>query len=162
MELISFFEWMEQSSLGLIGQTYGGVYAIFGQSLHLMALAVLGGAVLITDLRTLRVILPDVPLETVAENAYRWFKVAVTVMIVTGVFMAAAVAMRMYYNEFFWAKMITLAIGIVFFMAIKMPLLRRSYTGRNAPRPWVTKIVAVASLCIWFTVAATGRWIGFS
>ena len=28
--------------------------------------------------------------------------------------------------------------------------------------PLVVKLTAVASIMVWFTVAATGRWIGFS
>ncbi len=159
MELISFFQWLEGSLLGHIGQNYGGVYAFWGQSIHLMSLAVLGGAVLVTDLRLLNVVLKDVPAEQVAESAHRWFRVALVVIIITGIFMAAAIALRMYYSLFFWSKMTALATGVLFVFFIKMPLIRR---GVDSQKPWLIKLVAVASLCIWFTVAATGRWIGFS
>ena len=158
MELLSFFEWAETSMLGSIGKTYGGVYAM-GQSLHLMSLALLGGTVLVTDLRLLNVMLKDVPSEVVIENAHKWFRVALIVIISTGIFMAAAVATRMYYNPFYWAKMSALLAGIIFVFAIKRPLLKRPHASIN---PIVLKSVAVASLIIWFSVAATGRWIGFS
>lgn len=158
MELLPFFEWAEASMLGTVGKTYGGVYAI-GQSIHLFSLALLGGAVLVTDLRLLGLILRDVPSEVVAENAHRWFKVALVGILATGIFMAAAVAIRMYNNDFFWAKMIALATGIIFVFALKRPLLR----GRHDEiAPWVLKSMALASIAIWFSVAATGRWIGFS
>ncbi len=160
MDLYSLFEWFESSWLGYIGSNYGSVYALFGQSIHLMALAVLGGSVLVTDLRLLNVILRDVPAETVVENAHKFFKIGLIVIVATGVFMAAAIALRMYGNLFFWSKMVSLLVGVIFVFAIKMPLLRRSNYG--ADKVWVTRLVAVASLCIWFTVAATGRWIGFS
>ncbi|MDP1932720.1 MAG: hypothetical protein Q8L60_14810 [Gammaproteobacteria bacterium] len=158
MELISFFEWMETSALGQIGKTYGGVYAL-GQSLHLMSLALLGGTVLVTDLRLLNVLLRDVPSEVVVESTHKWFKVAVSLMIATGIFMAAAVALRMYYNAFFWAKMTALATGIAFVFFVKYPLLQRKHDSIN---PVVLKSLAVASILLWFSVAATGRWIGFS
>jgi hypothetical protein len=158
MEILPFFEWAEASMLGTVGKTYGGVYAI-GQSIHLFSLALLGGAVLVTDLRLLGLILRDVPSEVVAENAHKWFKVALIGILATGIFMAAAVAIRMYNNDFFWAKMIALATGILFVFALKRPLLR----GRHDEiAPWVLKSVALASIAIWFSVAATGRWIGFS
>lgn len=159
MELLSFFEWMEVTLLGTIGKTYGGVYAI-GQSIHLMSLAVLGGAVLVTDLRLMNIILRDVPSEVVEKNAHKWFKSAVVVIIATGIFMAAAVATRMYYNQFFWAKMLSLAVGVAFTFALKHPLL--SEREHSEISPITLKILAVASITIWFTVAATGRWIGFS
>tara|TARA_R110002167_G_scaffold332205_1_gene539050 strand:- start:11923 stop:12399 length:477 start_codon:yes stop_codon:yes gene_type:complete len=158
VELLTFFEWAETSMLGSIGKTYGGVYAM-GQSLHLMSLALLGGTVLVTDLRLLNVMLKDVPSEVVIENAHKWFRVALIVIISTGIFMAAAVATRMYYNPFYWAKMSALLAGIIFVFAIKRPLLKRPHASIN---PIVLKSVAVASLIIWFSVAATGRWIGFS
>ena len=158
MELLSFFEWAETSLLGSIGKSYGGVYAI-GQSLHLMALALLGGTVLLTDLRLLNVMLRDVPSEQVTENAHKWFRVALVVIMATGVFMAAAVATKLYYNSFYWAKMAALATGILFVFAIKRPLLKRPHNEIN---PIVLKSVAVASMVIWFSVAATGRGIGFS
>lgn len=66
--------------LGSIGKTYGGVYAM-GQSLHLMSLALLGGTVLVTDLRLLNIMLKDVPSEVVVENAHKWFRVALFVSI---------------------------------------------------------------------------------
>jgi hypothetical protein len=158
VELLAFFEWAETSLLGSIGKTYGGVYAM-GQSIHLMSLALLGGTVLLTDLRLLNIVLRDVPSNQVVENAHKWFKVALVFIIATGIFMAAAVATRMYYNSFYWAKMFALVTGIIFVFAIKRPLLKRPHDEVN---PMVLKSVAVASLVIWFSVAATGRWIGFS
>lgn len=149
---------METSLLGQIGKSYGGVYAI-GQSLHLISLAMLGGTVLVTDLRLLNIILREVPSEIVADNAHRWFKWALMLSVATGIFMASAVAIRMYHNPFFWAKMSSLFVGIAFVFAIKRPLLRARHSDIN---PIVLKTVATASLMLWFTVAATGRWIGFS
>lgn len=159
MELLPFFEWAETSFLGYIGKTYGGVYATFGQSIHLMSLAVLGGSVLVTDLRLLGIIMKDVPSEVVADEAHKWFRISLVFILATGIFMAAAVAQRMYYNDFFWAKMSALLVGIIFVFAIKRPLLKGSHAEIQ---PWLLKLVAVASILIWFSVAATGRWIGFS
>ena len=159
MELLPFFEWAETSFLGYIGKTYGGVYATFGQSIHLMALAVLGGTVLVTDLRLLNLVLKDVPSEVVADQAHRWFRIALFFILASGIFMAAAVAQRMYYNDFFWAKMSALLVGILFVFAVKRPLLKGNHSEIN---PTVLKLVACASIVVWFSVAATGRWIGFS
>jgi len=84
MDLLVYFEWMESSLLGSIGKTYGGVYAI-AQSVHLMSLVVLGGAVILTDLRLLNLTLKDIPSETVVSEAHQWFKVALVSITVTGV-----------------------------------------------------------------------------
>lgn len=159
MDLLVYFEWMESSLLGSIGKAYGGVYAI-AQSVHLMSLVVLGGAVILADLRLLNLILKDVPSETVVGEAHQWFKVALISITVTGVFMAAAVALRLYYNQFFWAKMLSLLVGVLFVFLIKRPLLGSAPHAELSPLS--VKLVALASIAVWFTVAATGRWIGFS
>jgi hypothetical protein len=59
----------------------------------------------------------------------------------------------------FWAKMTALAVGVVFFYFVRRPLLSGSH---SAIKPSVLKLMAVTSIAIWFTVAASGRWIGFS
>ena len=97
------------------------------EAVHLMALALLGGAVLSADLRLLNVVMRDVPSNTVTDQAHRWFKVALVVLLVTGFFMLAGVATKCYHNPFYWAKMTALAIGILFVFTIRAPLLRKDH-----------------------------------
>lgn len=158
MMTLSFFEWLDGSVLGHAAKAYGGVYAM-AQSIHLTALALLGGTVLLTDLRLLNVVLRDVPSEVVAGSTHKWFKLALVVIVISGIFMVAGVATKVYYNQAYWAKMAALLIGIIFVFALKRPLLRGDH---SQIAPWVLKVVAIASIGIWFTVAACGRWIGFS
>jgi hypothetical protein len=158
MELLSFFNWLENSSLGQLAKSYGGVYAM-AQSIHLFSMALLGGTVLATDLRLMNVILRDVPSNTVSDQAHKWFKIALAGVLLTGVFMVAGVATKAYYNAFYWAKMYSLGVAIVFVFAIKRPVLKRNHA--EIPR-WLLTLIAAASITLWFTVAATGRWIGFS
>ena len=161
MELLplSFFEWAETSFLGYIGKNYGGVYATFVQSLHLISLAVLGGSVLVSDLRLLGVVLKDVPSEVVADQAHKVFRIALIFILATGLFMAAAIAQKLFYNAAFWAKMYALIAGILFVFLVRRPLLKGDHSQLN---PLAVKLVAVASILVWVSVAATGRWIGFS
>lgn len=158
MTVLGLFEWLDASMLGRTAKAYGGVYAM-AQSFHLTSLALLGGTVLVTDLRLLNVVLTDVPSGVISEATHKWFKVALTVILLSGIFMVAGVANKAYYNQAYWAKMAALLIGVVFVFALKRPLLKKDHA--QIP-PWVLKVVAVASICIWFTVAACGRWIGFS
>ncbi len=158
MTALPFFEWLDTSLLAEISKAYGGVFAVV-QMFHLLALSLLGGTVLVGDLRLLGVVLKDVPSEVVIDSTQKWFSVALAVLVMSGIFMASAVAMKVYYNEMFWAKMTALATGIVFVYAIRRPLLRFDHASIN---PWTLRLMALASMTIWFTVAASGRWIGFS
>ncbi|MEQ8857451.1 MAG: hypothetical protein RIC56_02280 [Pseudomonadales bacterium] len=158
MDTFPFFEWLDTSRLAQMSKAYGGVFAVV-QMFHLLSLATLGGMVLLSDLRLLGVMLRDVPSEVVAENTDRWFTIALIGSLLSGVFMSSAVALKLYYNEMFWAKMTAFAAGVVFVYAIRRPLLRFDHASLS---PWVLRAVAVTSLTLWFTVAASGRWIGFS
>ena len=129
------------------------------EAFHLMGLALLGGTVLAQDLRLLNVILRDVPSHVVTEQAHRWFKVGLWILLLTGVPMLAGVATKCYHNPFYWTKMIALAIGILFVFTLKQPLLRGDH---SLLKPATLKLMAVASMSVWFLVAASGRWIGFS
>ena len=159
MDLLPFFEWLDTSILADIAKAYGGVFAVV-QMFHLLALSLLGGTVLVGDLRLLGVVMKDVPSEVVIQNTQKWFSVALVILILSGLFQAAAVSMKLYYNEMFWAKMTGLAAGIVFVYAIRRPLLLRF--DHDTINPWALRLIAVTSMTIWFTVAASGRWIGFS
>jgi hypothetical protein len=158
MNLLSFFEWLEASPIGVFVKDQAATFAVI-EAVHLMALALLGAAVMSADLRLLNVVMRDIPSNKVTDQAHRWFKIALVALLVTGFVMLAGVATKCYHNPFYWAKMCALAIGIVFVFAVRAPLLRKDHTQLN---PWTLKLVALASLSIWFMVAASGRWIGFS
>jgi hypothetical protein len=154
----SFFVWLEGSALGMFVKDKAATFATI-EAVHLMALAMLGGAVLVSDLRLCNVVLKDVPSKIVTDNAHKFFKVALIVLLVTGFVMLAGVATKCYHNFYYWVKMAALAVGILFAFTIRQPLLRRNHDELN---PMTLKLVAVASMSVWLLVAASGRWIGFS
>jgi hypothetical protein len=158
MEAMAFFEWLDGSFLASISKAYGGLFAVV-QMFHLLGLVLLGGMVLVGDLRLLNVVMRDVPSEEVAANTDKFFDVAVWVMLASGIFMSSAVALKLYYNEMFWAKMSALAVGVLFVYLIRRPLLRHEHATIGV---WTIRSIAVSSILVWFTVAACGRWIGFS
>ena len=75
MDLYPFFDWLDTSMLADISKAYGGVFAVV-QMFHLLGMSMLGGMVLVGDLRLLNVLLKDVPSEQVIENTQKWFTVA--------------------------------------------------------------------------------------
>jgi nitrate/nitrite transporter NarK len=158
MDLLPLFTWLEASPIGVFVKDRGATFASI-EAVHLMALAMLGGAVLVGDLRLLNVVLRDVPSKTITDGAHKWFKVALYILLITGFFMLAGVATKCYHNFYYWVKMSALLIGIVFAFAIKQPLLQRDHAKIQ---PLTLKLIALASIGVWFIVAASGRWIGFS
>jgi hypothetical protein len=158
MDLQFLFTGLEESPIGVFMKDKAATFAIV-EAVHLMALAVLGGSVLASDLRLMGVMLRDVPSRVVVDNAHKWFKLALIVLLVTGFFMLAGVATKCYHNFYYWVKMTALAIGIVFAFAVRWPLLKKDHSQIS---PLTLKLVGAASISVWFIVAASGRWIGFS
>ena len=156
--LLGVFEWLETTPFGYIGKTWGAAFA-FVEAIHLIGLAVLGGCVIASDGRLLNLVLTDVPAQTktlwVLSNTV-W---ALVTLLATGVFMACGVATKIYYLPVYWYKMLALGAGMLFHFYIRKPLLGHDLSQLN---PVVTRLVAIASILVWFLVAATGRWIGFS
>lgn len=156
--LLGAFEWLETTWFGVIGKTWGAAFA-FVEAVHLLGLALLGGCVLAGDGRLLGVVLSDVPVQMVVERTHRVFVFGLSICLATGIFMACGVATKIYYLPVYWFKMLALSAGMLFHFQIRRPLLGHDIQNLN---PVVVKMVAVASMLVWFMVAATGRWIGFS
>ena len=149
--IFPFFEWMETTWFGVIGKTWGAAFA-FVQTIHLLSLALLGGAVLAAEGRILGLLLTDVSAQIVIERCHVLLVWALVLLISTGVFMACGVALKVYYLPVFWYKMLALGTGILFHFYIRKPLFRFDLQQIN---PIVVKMTAIASILVWFMVAAT-------
>jgi hypothetical protein len=156
MTLLPWFEWLESLWLGDAIRQSSWLFPVI-EAIHLLGLCLLGGAVLIVDLRMLGIGLRQ-PIAEVARDARPWLIGSITLMLATGIPLFLSEAIKCYYNTSFWVKITTLPIAIVFALLVRDRLARRTATESTA----TTKLVALISMALWFTVAAAGRWIGFS
>ncbi|HEX6164292.1 MAG TPA: DUF6644 family protein [Vicinamibacterales bacterium] len=156
--LLPFFEWCETLWLGraVVGSLW--LFPVI-EAVHLLALSVLGGAVLIVDLRLLGLGLKHRSVSELARQARPWMIGALLMLIATGVPLFLSEAIKCYYNTSFWVKMTTLAIAMVFAFTVRSRVTM-SDSVRNTARRQM--LVGALSIALWVTVAAAGRWIGFS
>jgi hypothetical protein len=157
LELLPYFEWIEASALGDTVRQSLWLFPVI-QSFHLLGLAVLGGAVLMVDLRMLGFGLRGHPISTVARDARPWFLLALTVTLLTGTALFASEAIKCYYNTSFWVKITTLPFAIILTTLVRDPTAFKA--GMNVTT--ATRAIGLLSILLWFIVAAAGRWIGFS
>lgn len=157
MDLLPYFEWVEASALGNTVRQSLWLFPVI-QSLHLLGLAMLGGAVLIVDMRMTGLGLRDHGISTIARDARPWFMLSLIVTLLTGVALFASEAIKCYYNTSFWVKITTLPLAIAITVGIRDRLALRT-TSDVTP---TTRIIGTMSAVLWFVVAAAGRWIGFS
>ena len=155
--LLEFFQWCEATGLGQTVRTSVWLFPIL-EAVHLLGLCLLGGTILVVDLRMLGLGLTRQRIGDVARDARPWLLVALAVMVVTGTPMFLSEALKCYYNTAFWVKVTTLPVALLFTLTIRAKTARTAGLAATVP----TRVVAVMSLGLWFTVAAGGRWIGFS
>jgi uncharacterized membrane protein len=124
-------------------------------TIHLFGLAVIGGSVLVVDLRLLELGLRQQPLSRVARDAEPWLLRGLLISLPTGALLFMCFATKYYYLTFFWVKMGALVLVLLFTFSV-----RRRATSADEKPLW-NKAVAVVSLSLWTIVAVGGRWIGF-
>jgi hypothetical protein len=154
----ALFQWIEHSWLGTSVNGSLWAFAAF-EAGHLLALAVIGGAVLVVDLRLLGWVFPRQTVRDVAREARPWLVGSVIAMSITGVPLLASLAFSKYYfNEAFRLKMYFLAAALIFTFAIRQRIALGDQMRANSR---TGKIVAVVSVLLWSGVGIMGRGIGF-
>ncbi len=153
-----FFQWIEHSWLGMSVNNSLWAFAAF-EAAHLLALAVIGGAVLVVDLRTLGWVFPRQSVAEVAAEARPWLIGGVIAMFVTGVPLMASLAFSKYYgNDAFRLKMYFLAAALLFTFLVRQRVALGDQVRANS---WLAKGIAVVSVLLWSGVGIMGRGIGF-
>jgi hypothetical protein len=156
--LLPFFEWCESLWLGQFVVGSNWLFPVI-ESVHLLGLALLGGAIFIVDFRLLGLGLKDRPLAEVARDARPWMIGALILMIATGLPLFLSESVKCYYSTAFWIKITTLPIAVAYAFTIRTRVTRDESVRNTARRQ---RLVGALSIALWFTVAAAGRWIGFS
>jgi uncharacterized protein DUF6644 len=125
--------------------------------MHLLALSVFAGAVLVVDLRFMGTGLTREPLSEIASQARPWLMAGFWGLVVTGLVQLALQPVKEYYSEMFNFKMKVMLVAIIFTFVVR-PRLARMDEARLG-RVW-GKLVGLASLTLWAGVAIPARLIG--
>jgi hypothetical protein len=153
---LPFFEWCEATAVGHTIRDSSWLFPVI-EAVHLIGLCLLGGSLLVVDLRLLGAGLREQPIASLAREARPWLLVSLAVMIATGTVLFLSEAVKCYYNPAFWTKMTTLPVALLFTFTV-----RRRVASASVQSTLATRLVGAISLALWLTVAAAGRWIGFS
>jgi hypothetical protein len=156
MSLLPFFEWLENLAISTVIRESIWAAAIINV-MHLLALVILAGAILMVDLRLLGRGVSAQPLAQVAREARPWLIGALLAMLLTGLPQVLSTAIKQYYSPFFWTKMEILAIAVLFTFTVRQ---RIALADEGRVRPIWRKAVALVSMALWTGVAIEGRLIG--
>jgi hypothetical protein len=154
---MSLYHTAQNIEASALGQTIRESTWLFPaiESAHLLALALLGGSVLIISLSVLGIGLKT-PAAEIYKSAHRYMNAAVIVLLATGLLLGISEPVKLYGRQAFLVKMISLGVALLITYAAFNPLVRRGATGFGL------RSVTVVTMAAWLLVAMAGRWIGFS
>jgi len=127
------------------------------EMVHLIALAFLGGSVLVVDLRLLGLILKGESARTIGRDLSRTLLLSLGAMVLSGIALLSEEAGKCFYSPAFRWKMALLAAAILFYFTLHRRALLHTDTGR--PNAW-SRVAAIVSLMLWLGVGVAGRAIG--
>jgi hypothetical protein len=156
MSFLNLFHWLSQTWIGIVMRDSTWGFAIV-EMCHLLALAIMGGTVLILDLRLLGLGLRRQAISRIAHELSLLFTVSLVGMVLSGSLLLASGPMRYYYNEAFRFKMLLIIPTIAFQFALL------HFVGSKKvelPSLWL-RTAAVVSLMLWLSMGLAGRAIGF-
>ena len=158
MSLLPFFTWCEKSAIGEAIRNSQWLFPVI-ESVHLLALVLIAGAVLVVDMRLFGLGLRRQPVAQLARDAQPWLIGGLMVMLPTGILLFLAEAIKCYYSPAFAVKMTSLLLAIIFTFTVhrKVVLAEERRVG-----PFWNRLVAFVSVALWSGVGIGGRWIGFS
>ena len=155
--LLPFFEWCEATTIGQAIRESLWLFPVI-ESIHLLGLAMIGGALLVVDLRLLGFGLRHQPVAQLARSAHPWLVGSLAVMLTTGISLFLSESIRCYYSPPFWTKMELLLVAILFTFTVRRKV---ALAAANRVGPIWGRVVAFVSLALWFGVGFSGRWIAF-
>ena len=156
--LLPYFQAIESGPIGEAIRNSTWLFP-FVEAFHLLALAVIGGAVLLVDFRLLGIGLRRQPVAELARDAQPWLIGSLLFMIGSGVPLFMSEAIKCYYSFAFWTKMTALALAIIFTFTVRR---RVTFADEARVSAGVARAVGLISILLWSTVGWGGRWIGFS
>lgn len=123
--------------------------------LHLLSLALLGGASILLNLRLIGFGLTDDSPSEVRKGVLPWLNIGVVGILVTGVLIGTSNPERLYTSEAFTAKMLGLAAALFLTYGVAVPAAKAE--GRLGPGPVVAAIIGMALFGLSLGVFAVAK-----
>ena len=154
--LFNLFDQLEQSFIGEVIRNSIWMFPVI-EAFHLIGLSILGGSILLGDLRLLGLLFSSKPIRYVISQTTFLLKLGLIILVSTGIPLFLSEAIKCYYSRAFWIKMSALTLGLIFLFFIRNPICLS-----NGEETGKFKIIGFISISLWAIVAGSGRWIGFS
>lgn len=161
MSLESFGNWLYETPLSTSLREISWIIPTV-QSIHIIAIAVVVGSALVSDLRLAGVLATDETPSTVVRRYLPWMWGALIILLLTGAVMLLAEPSRTFTNMVFWTKMALVLTAFALTLFFRKPLLDPAFRLDHAGWASMVKPAAWLSLIVWVAVIFCGRWIAYT
>ena len=162
MDVDVLFHWLQDTAIATAIRENDVLFPWI-ETVHVVAIVLVVGSISIVDFRLLGLASRDRPLGRLLHEILPLTWGAFAVAAIAGSLLFSSKAVDYAHNFFFQGKMILLALA-----GLNMAVFH-AFTGRDmtrwndAAKPLLSaRIAGSASLILWVTVVAFGRWIGFT
>ena len=159
MNVTSTLEWVESTDLSTAIREGALLYPIIG-GFHLLAIALFGGMLVMTDLRLLGWAMQRRTVSDVFEQFRQWKRAGFALVTLSGLLLAWAEPLKLYRSPSFWVKM-----GLLVAVGVHALAFRNGvYENAKALDAGLTpqgKLAAALSLILWAGLIVSGRLIAF-
>jgi hypothetical protein len=132
------------------------------ETVHVFALVLVVGSIMTVDLRLLGLANKERRFSEVAAEMLPWTWTAFAVAALAGMMMFSSKALTYYGNIPFRLKMVCLLLAGINMLLFHWLGVRRLASWDHQRPPWTARMAGGASLLLWTTIVAAGRWIGFT
>jgi len=146
------FPWIESTA---IARSVGGSLWLTASlsAVHILGFTLIMGSALVSNLRMLDAVLPQVSLMEVIRPTNRAIVVGLAISLTTGVLQFSPRAISVAANSTFQTKMLLLLVAVVFHFMVQSRVARTPESGVLAMRT-----TAAAGLTLWMGLALAACW----
>ena len=165
MALDSWMSRLENTALGTAVRGDSGWEWLFPniETLHVLALAVVFGSILMVDLRLLGISSRNNAVTKLSAEVLPFTWVAYACTIITGALMFVSKAQTYVHNLQFQLKFACMALAgmnmVIFHLGAYQRVLE---WDRTLPPPRAARLAGGLSIFLWLCVIFFGRWVGFT
>lgn len=152
-----FAEWLASTSPSAYIQENYSWFIPAAQSIHIIAIAMVVGSVLMLNLRVLGYAGMDQTLRQTTDRFGPWLKAALAILAVSGGALIVGEPVRELVTFSFWAKMLLVIVGA----AIAAYLHVRMRQAESAAESGSVRTLAIVALLVWIGVIVLGRLIAY-
>jgi hypothetical protein len=156
---MDFFVWLEQTPIGLWINNADSVYVYpIVLLFHTVGLAMVVSINIVVDLRVLG-FAPQIPVGALRTLIpLMWTGLAINAS--TGLLLLTAKATQFVVNPAFYVKMLSIALAVATFLAVRRRAFGEPESGAPAADANV-RALAFASMMLWLVALTAGRWMAY-